>query len=576
MSLAQQLALLDPERPMADWTPDPNGEHGEVFTRRWVVDLVLDLVGYDPALDLGANTIVEPSCGYGAFLLPIVERLVTSCRQHRTPLVDVANAIQAFDLLDHNVEIAQKAVMVKLMDMGETIETAEYLSGTWVTVGDFLLTKHEDRDVEFVVGNPPYIRLEDVPDDVSDAYRAACSTMRGRADIYVGFFEKGLGMLSPQGKLGFICADRWMRNQYGAALRELVSSGYSVDSVIVMHDVDAFEDDVSAYPAITVLRNGEQGPVQLVDAKQSFDEASGQQISSWSSGGSRAKPPVSEAFEAGELPDWFDGPALWPTGSPRQLDLIAKLENQFAPLQDESTGTRVGIGVATGCDEVYITAQAPKVEADRLMPLLMARDIAGGTPEWSGRYLVNPWEDGKLVDLDDYPGLATYYQTNRQQLRARYVAKKRPKVWYRTIDRVDPELLDRPKLMLPDLKAAAHPVLDPGGYYPHHNLYFVVSDVWDLEVLGGLLLSDIANLFVGAYCVKMRGGTYRFQAQYLRKIRIPDPGMITKKTAAQLRRAFRARDTEAATAAALDAYGLGSDALTPLPVSQIDAGAVTV
>ena len=575
MSRTQQLVLLDPERPMADWTPDPNGEHGEVFTRRWVVDLVLDLVGYDPALDLGATTIVEPSCGYGAFLLPIVERLVASCRQHQTPILDAAHAIRAFDLLEHNVEIAQKAIMIKLMDMGETIEAAEYLSGTWVTVGDFLLTNHEGRDVDFVVGNPPYIRLEDMPDDVSDAYRAACSTMRGRADIYVGFFEQGLAMLSPQGKLGFICADRWMRNQYGAALRELVSSSYSVDSVIVMHDVDAFEDDVSAYPAITVLRNGEQGPVQLVDANQSFDEVSGQQIKAWSHG-SRTKPPVSEAFEAGELSDWFDGPALWPTGSPHQLDLIAKLEDRFAPLQDEATGTRVGIGVATGCDEVYITADAAMVEADRLLPLLMAKDIAGGTPEWSGRYLINPWEDGKLVDLEDYPGLAAYYRANSEQLRARYVAKKRPQVWYRTIDRVDPELLNRPKLLLPDLKAAAHPVLDPGGYYPHHNLYFVVSDTWDLEVLGGLLLSDITNLFVGAYCVKMRGGTYRFQAQYLRKIVVPDPGVISKKTATRLRRAFRARDVEAVTAAALDAYGLDSDALRPVPVSQIDAGAVTV
>jgi hypothetical protein len=72
----------------------------------------------------------------------------------------------------------------------------------------------------------------------------------------------------------------------------------------------------------------------------------------------------------------------------------------------------------------------------------------------------------------------------------------------------------RPKLLLPDLKAAAHPVLDKGHYYPHHNTYFVVSDSWDLEVLGGLMLSDFTNLFVGAYCVKMRGGCYRFQADH--------------------------------------------------------------
>ena len=41
------------------------------------------------------------------------------------------------------------------------------------------------------------------------------------------------------------------------------------------------------------------------------------------------------------------------------------------------------------------------------------------------------------------------------------------------------------------MKAAAHPVLDPGDHYPHHNLYFVVSDAWDLEVLGGILLAAV-------------------------------------------------------------------------------------
>ncbi|MGH4015414.1 MAG: Eco57I restriction-modification methylase domain-containing protein [Pseudonocardiaceae bacterium] len=53
------------------------------------------------------------------------------------------------------------------------------------------------------------------------AYRSACPTMGGRADIYVGFYEVGLRSLRPGGRLGFICADRWMRNQYGHRLREL-------------------------------------------------------------------------------------------------------------------------------------------------------------------------------------------------------------------------------------------------------------------------------------------------------------------------------------------------------------------
>ncbi len=115
--------------------------------------------------------------------------------------------------------------------------------------------------------------------------------------------------------------------------------------------------------------------------------------------------------------------------------------------------------------------------------------------------------------------------------------------------------------MVPDIKASAHPVLDPGEFYPHHNLYHVVSEVWDLEVLGGLLLSDLTNLFVGAYCVKMRGGTYRFQAQYLRKIRVPDPTSIQNDVAADLRAAFRRRDRELATHTAAALYGVDVSAL---------------
>jgi hypothetical protein len=117
-------------------------------------------------------------------------------------------------------------------------------------------------------------------------------------------------------------------------------------------------------------------------------------------------------------------------------------------------------------------------------------------------------------------------------------------------------LVDRPKLLFPDMKAASHPVLEPGGHYPHHNLYWVTSGVWDLEVLGGLLLSKIAEAFVGAFGVRMRGGTLRFQAQYLRLIRVPAPATVKPDVADGLRDAFRRRDVDAATEVALAAYQL--------------------
>ena len=556
MTRYRQPKLMEAACAMPSWTVDPDGTHGEVFTRRWVVDLILDLAGYRAAEDLGASVIVEPACGAGAFLGPIVERLAESCRRNGRSLAEMGQAIRAFDVLDRNVDAARESVAARLVELGQPVDVAESLSSQWVSRGDFLLSDcggDSSLQADFLVGNPPYVRLEDVPTEVSAAYRSECSTMRGRADIYVGFFEKGLSMLGPEGRLAFICADRWMHNQYGERLRALVASEYAVDAVVVMHDVDAFENTVSAYPAITVLRNGRQGRAHVVEAMDGFGAADGRTVAQWLADGHNVAADEG-CFNAARLDRWFGGSGLWPSGSPMRLELLADLEERFDPLEDWRTGTRVGIGVATGCDDVFVVEDASDVERCRLLPILTAQDIASGTPRWSGRFLVNPWEGGRLVDLKEYPGLASYLQRHGTRIRARHVARKRPASWYRTIDRVDPGLQARPKLLLPDLKAAAHPVLDTGGFYPHHNLYYVVSDKWDLEVLGGLLLSDIANLFVGAYCVKMRGGTYRFQAQYLRKIRVPAPDAIDAATAAALADAFRRRDRAAATAVAATLY----------------------
>jgi hypothetical protein len=70
------------------------------------------------------------------------------------------------------------------------------------------------------------------------------------------------------------------------------------------------------------------------------------------------------------------------------------------------------------------------------------------------------------------------------------------------------------------------------------------------------MLSDLTNLFVGTYCVKMRGGCYRFQAQYLRRVRVPPLDTISTTDRRGLTQAFRNRDVEAATAIALRLCGV--------------------
>jgi hypothetical protein len=551
MASTSQLSLLPPDR-VASGSEDDRSNHGEVFTRRWVVEFILDLVGYRSGKDLGSKVIVEPACGAGAFLIPVLERLLESCRVHGHDIAYRTGAVRAFDLLESNVELTRKAVMQLLVEEGCSIDLSESLAETWVTTADFLLTDHESFPADFVVGNPPYIRLEDVPRHLTDAYRRACPTMRGRSDIYVGFLEVGMRILRPDGRLGFICADRWMHNDYGSALRDLITSEYAIESIVSMHDVDAFEDEVSAYPAVVVIRNGPQEAVRVVNATAGFEEDESRAVTRW------IETPhlrlMLDNAEGTRINSWFTGTDLWPSGNNARKQLVADLEHRFSPLEDPDTGTRVGIGVATGCDDVYVVADTDLVEPERLLPLVLARDTAAGAVDWSGQYLVNPWGDDGLIDLHAYPRLKIYLEEHEERLRNRHVAKRRPESWYRTIDRVDPKLRARPKLLLPDIKARSNPVFDDGSLYPHHNLYFVVSEQWDLEVLGGLLLSDLANALIGAYCVKMRGGTYRFQAQYIRKMRVPDLSAIDRPTQHGLVEAFRLRNVDAATDLACSVY----------------------
>ena len=549
------MVLLPEEMTASRLLADPGADYGEVFTRGWVVEFILDLVGYTADLDLGGEVVVEPSCGSGAFLGPIIDRLLESSRMHGRDPRTLASAVRAFDLRDENASLARKEAALRLVAAGLDDEEAQNIAAQWVTTADFLLAPHAARSADYVIGNPPYIRLEGVPSSLMAAYRRACPTMRGRSDVYVGFLERGLDLLKPGGGLSFICADRWMRNQYGADLRGLISARYAVETVVSMHDVDAFEDDVSAYPAIVVLRNRPQGPAAVVAADNHFGELSAKQVTGWVRRRSR-RPERGTGYDATLVDGWPSGRDLWPGGSPSQRSLITELESRFPPLEDSATGTRVGIGVATGCDAVYITKDDQLVEESRLLPLLRAADIATGEVEWSGTYLVDPWDGDGLADLRRFPRLERYLNSQAGRLRSRHVAQRQPAHWYRTIDRVDHQLTDRSKLVLPDIKAAAHPVLDDGGHYPHHNLYYVVSDRWNLEVLGGLLLSDVANLFVGAYCVRMRGGTYRFQAQYLRRIRVPSLTSLNPSAARSLASAFRDRDREKANAVAGAVYGL--------------------
>ena len=529
---------------------------GAIFTRSEVVDFILDLAGYTEDQPLHEKRLLEPSFGGGDFLLPIIQRLLSAWRAARpigTAVDDLGDAIRAVELHHDTFRSTYAAVVALLKREGLSANAATALAGRWLSQGDFLLAPLEGQ-FDFVVGNPPYVRPELIPAPLLAEYRSRYQTMYDRADIYIPFIERSLTALSAGGNLGFICADRWMKNRYGGPLRSLVAERFHLKVYVDMVDTPAFHSDVIAYPAITIISR-EGGGATRIAHRPSIDRATLTTLAGLLSAQTLPK----DAGPVRELARVTNGAEPWLLESSDQMALIRRLEGAF-PLLEEA-GCKVGIGVATGADKAFIgDFESLDVEPDRKLPLVTTKDIMTGEVQWRGQGVINPFaESGGLVDLGEYPRLRRYLEARRDVIAGRHCAKKAPANWYRTIDRITPALAARPKLLIPDIKGESHIVFEGGELYPSHNLYYVTSDDWDLRALQAVLLSAVSRQFVATYSTKMRGGFLRFQAQYLRRIRIPRWADVPEPLRRELAEAAIKRDVQACNRAVFRLYGLSHE-----------------
>ena len=486
-------------------------DRGAIFTKKEVVDFILDLVGWTKDKDLSDHSLLEPSFGGGEFLNAALQRYLDSSSQKDSDTL--RDRFFGIEVNRASFEATSQLLSTTLAEAGfEESEANELVSG-WLHLGDFLLLPI-NRQFTHIVGNPPYLRQESIPSELLAEYRIRYSTMYDRADLYVPFFERSMLLLQQGGKNGFICSDRWMKNKYGGPLRSLVSLDCHLDAYIDFTGCPAFHDEVVAYPAVTLIRRGTGRTTKAAYRP----EVSAQTLSAL----------IPALRDNAKHPDVFAADGVLSDSNPwilerfDRLKVIREMESHF-PLLEEA-GCKVGIGVATGADKVFIGRSGElDVEPERQLPLVTTRDIASGEIVWGGLSVLNPFDDdsSQVVDLKRFPKFEKYIEKHRALIENRHVAKKNPKSWFKTIDRIYPDLTHTPKLLIPDIKGSARVVYDEGSYYPHHNLYFITSSDWDLEVLQKIITSRIGEAFVHTYSVRMRGDFLRYQAQYLRRIRLP-------------------------------------------------------
>ncbi|MBY0463519.1 MAG: hypothetical protein K2W33_01110 [Burkholderiales bacterium] len=202
---------------------------GAVNTRPEVVEFMLDLAGYTTCQPLHRLRLLEPSFGGGAFVLAAVGRLLRAFKAAGSG-ADLADCIRAVELHRSTFHATRQKNDALLLAHGLADAERARLLSAWLVPGDFLLHPLPGR-FDVVVGNPPYVRQELIAPP----------------------------LLADGGQLAFICADRWTKNTYGGLLRAVVSVGFHVWAYVDMTDTPAFEADVVAYPAITLIERAKTG-----------------------------------------------------------------------------------------------------------------------------------------------------------------------------------------------------------------------------------------------------------------------------------------------------------------------------
>jgi hypothetical protein len=508
-------------------------DHCAVYTGPETVEVLLDLVGWTVG-EITANAkLLEPACGDGSFLLPAIERLLVWARTR--PGVDLAPMIRAYEFEAHTVEALRQAIVALLRDHGRSAEIAIKLAGIWVQCEDFLLAR-PDFAFTHVVGNPPYMRWSLVPHGLRTAYEAALPKAAARGDLCLSFLWKATEFAAGEGsRIGFLCADRWLRCAYGRDARAVLGLSHSLKTHIEVHGLPVFKGvrKVGAYAAVTVLERG-AGEVPTRFGKAA-SIAHLRELA-------KAKTEHRESFRS-----------IWPTkseGSARLAahdirDLLETVDLNAPLLRD--VGVTIRCGTALGVAKAFVVQSGTDIEAERLLPYLRSRDLdddGGISPQV---HVANVWTpEGNLLDLSLTPLLARHLEGFRKELEDRACVNDKAD-WYRTIDKFHAERIAEPKVLVAGMARRARIAYDPGGHVASNALYCLVSTQWPLDALATSLRAGVLDLFGDVLSPRFSGGTKRFDGNVLRQVQLPAWNTIS----APVRRRIEARDAADAFDAAL-------------------------
>ena len=133
---------------------------------------------------------------------------------------------------------------------------------------------------DVVIGNPPYINIENLPVATKNYLFKTYQTCKGRTDIYVAFLEKSLAILNTKGIMGFIIPYAFAVQKYGEKMRQMLVENHTIREIVDASSYRIFENAV-VYNIILMVGNHktqDQTRIRLHQSNADFTTRSGSEF----------------------------------------------------------------------------------------------------------------------------------------------------------------------------------------------------------------------------------------------------------------------------------------------------------
>jgi type I restriction-modification system DNA methylase subunit len=394
---------------------------------------------------------------------------------------------------------------------------------------------------DVIVGNPPYVRQE-LFTELKPYLQAHYSAYHGAADLYVYFYELGLKLLKPGGRLGFISSNSFFKTSSGEPLRRHLRQACQLEVLVDFGDWQVFEG-VTTYPAVLVAHKptacGQQGdqqhdavtpqdsrPARFLQLKGSVADLSAH---------------FTDNAQTLNLAQLGDGAAEWQLEGVEAAALRAKLLRGHPTLK-QAIGSPL-YGIKTGLNEAFVIDRATR---DRLVyadiaseslfkPFLKGDDIERWRLESQELWLIllpKGWTRSAMgateSEAPDADSAWAWMQNKHQALAAwlapfALAATKRTDqgdYWWELRACAYYGQFEQPKVIYPDIAQGGKFCFDDQGAFFGNTGYFVPTrEPWHAAVLN----SKVIWFYLSGICEALRGGEWRLRmfTQHIETLPIP-------------------------------------------------------